>query len=398
MKFLQSHQKATIKIVAIVLLLIFVGNFVFRVYQYRNEYLNRFNPAYWQYRYDSSQWVIPLNCPAIAKERPPHSEHYDWCVKNHAMNKKQILLGDDGLYAYEGWQYLQGKDPTALNPEVPPLGKYLIGISIIIFHNQNIFALLSGIFALIALYFISLFLFKKKIVALIPVTVFSLEPLFYTQIRAPFLDLLNLSFFLMTTLFFLKKNYLISGIFLGLMMATKSSAATFIMVSSTQIAYLILLSINKIVGGHSPKKKATTTFQTIWKVIAKEFCWLFVSLLVALVIFTATYIVFFLQGHNVREFLGVQKYIIHFYSIGAKGNITDPWQILIFGKWQTWFAGVRPIPEWHIGWMALTIFSAIYGILCLVQKKIEPLGFLLIWVIVAMAFFGLAPMFPSGGR
>src|SRR6266702_3141043 len=110
------------------ILIIFIAQLFFRVYQYRNDYFSRYNSEYWKQRYLHSQWVV--------------------------SNSKQPI-GDDGLYAFSGWEYVNGRDPTILNAEVPPLGKYLIGLSIIAFHNQNIFALLCGLLVLTAFYFLN---------------------------------------------------------------------------------------------------------------------------------------------------------------------------------------------------------------------------------------------------
>ncbi len=143
----------------IILLLIFIFQLLFRVYQYKDNYLSKFDPDYWRERYLRSQWVVPDSRESI---------------------------GDDGLYAHAGWEYTHGRDPSLLNAEIPPFGKYLIGISEIIFYNQNIFALLCGILVLASLFILNKIIFRDNILALIPVMLISAEPLFYNQLKAPY--------------------------------------------------------------------------------------------------------------------------------------------------------------------------------------------------------------------
>jgi hypothetical protein len=61
---------------------------------------SKYDAVYWKDRYEHSQWRLPLS---------PRT------------------LGDNGLYAYEGYQLTGGEDPTKYNAEIPPLGKYAIG-------------------------------------------------------------------------------------------------------------------------------------------------------------------------------------------------------------------------------------------------------------------------------
>src|SRR5476649_1705287 len=104
------------KKIFIILIVLFLIQFFFRVYSYRSEYLQKYNAEYWKQRYLHSQWVVP--------------------------NSKESI-GDDGLYAYVSWEYINGRDPTTINAELPPFGKYVIGFFEVVFGNQNLFALFS---------------------------------------------------------------------------------------------------------------------------------------------------------------------------------------------------------------------------------------------------------------
>lgn len=331
------------KLLFILFFLAFILHFCFRIYSYRSEYLSKYDADYWKERYLKSQWVVP--------------------------NSKEGI-GDDGLYAYVSWEYINGRDPTTLNAELPPFGKYMIGLSILIFKNQNIFAALSGIFALVSFYLLNTQIIKNKYLAFIPVALFSFEPLFYTQLRAPLLDLLYLGLLMTTFYFLLKKQYLFSAIALGLMIATKSSLTTLITVVGSSTFYLLL----------SKQHKALKVY--------------FLYLPLSILVFLATYFRYFLTGNSIRDFLGVQKWILNFYSMGAKGEFITPWRLLLTGEWQTWFSGVQRVPEWHIGWVVLFVLSVISIFTLIKNRKIDPTLLIAIWVVGYLLFISFIPMWP----
>lgn len=325
------------------LILIFIFHFLFRVYSYKSEYLSKFDPDYWEGRYLKSQWV---------------------------MSDSKETIGDDGLYAYAGWKYINGEDPTKINTEMPPFGKYLIGLSIIIFKNQNIFALLNGLLVLFLLYKFNFEITKNNVLSLLPVILFSFEPLFYTQIRAPFLDLLYLNLLILTFLFFLKKKYILASVFLGLTMATKSSLSTFLLIISALFIYTVLI---------------------------KNQAWLknyFLIPIIALTTFTITYLKFFLNGHSFLEFLKVQKWIINFYSTGAKGNFGEIWNMILTGSWHTWWGETIRINEWQISWPIIFILTLAYIFMKIYKRIFDETLILILWVVFYVAFLSFIPSFP----
>ncbi len=332
----------TIKNIAFYLL-VFLGivHVMFIIFSYKDVYLSKFNADYWKERYLHSQWVIP---------------------------KSKTPIGDDGLYSYAGWQYINGTDPTLINGEMPPFGKYLIGLSILLFHNENIFALFTGILSLATFFCLNMVVFKNKILAILPVFIFSFEPLFYTQLKAPFLDLLYLSLLFLTFIFFLKENYLVSSLFLGLMMATKSPSSTFFLVVFTECIYILL----------------TKQFTLFKKYL--------LSLSLVFIVFSFVYIDYFFHGHTLKQFLGVQKYIIIFYAIGAKGNFLSVWEMLIAGKWLTWWGQTLPVDEWRVTWPALLLLYIVYLGTVVYKKQVNTLALFGIWVIIYLLFLSIIPV------
>lgn len=330
-------------IFGLVLFILFLCHFGFRLYSYKSEYLLKYNPSYWETRYNQSQWVDPVSTNPI---------------------------GDDGLYAFAGWEYVNGRDPTTLNAEMPPLGKYFIGLSILLFGNQNIFAIFFAICVLVLFYVLNLIVLKDKILAFIPVFLFSLEPLFYTQLRAPFLDLTHLTFLLAAFILFFKNRFALSMIAIGLMMGVKASSATFGLVLATQGGFLFL------------QKK----YADIKRLI------LFAP--IALLTFASIYLRFFLNGNNVWDFMGVQKWILTFYAIGAKGNAMTIWPLLISGTWNTWWNESIHVAEWSFMWPILLVCFIAFCIMQCKERRVHTISLFALWVSIYLVFLMIVPVWP----
>ncbi len=343
LSFSPSGLKRIKSVLAILIIVLFVGQLGFRVFFYRSAYSTSFDATYWRNRYLMSQWVV--------------------------SNSKNTI-GDDGLYTYAAYAYITGRDPTTLNAEIPPLGKYAIGIFILLFHNQNLFALFSGLFALFSFFLLNLAVFKDKLLAFIPVVLFSFEPLFYTQLRAPFLDTFYLSFFFLTFYFFLRKNYQLAGVFLGAMMSVKASSSTFVLVFAVMTLYLI----GKRHFGEWKKSLLVIPF--------------------SLAIFLLTYFRYFMLGHGLRQFLGVQKWIVLFYANGAKPDPLNVPQMLLIGRWSTWWGQASHIPEWRISWAILFFGFFAYLIYMVAKRKMDEIGLLAIWIVCYLLLFVFVPVWP----
>lgn len=354
--------------------LILLINLGSKVYSYREEYFIKYDSEYWKDRYLRSQWVAPSGCNWDPHINPKTCVWDDaWYVSHPTANYKPVereSIGDDGLYAYVGWEYIQGKDPTLLNAEMPPLGKYLIGLSILIFKNQNIFALFSGILAIFGYLLLNKQIFKNKLFIILPVVLFSFEPLFYEQLRAPFLDLLYLSFLFFIFYFILKEKFIMSTIFIGLMMSVKASFGTFVTVVAAIIIYFLIRRKLKLI---------------------KKFL---ILLPISILTFALTYLRFFLLGHSVNEFLGVQKWILNFYYQGAKADFGGVWEMLLFGKWSTWWDKTTSVAEWRIIWPIIFLLSLLSLFIIVKNRKLNNSMLFLIWIFVYLLFLSTLPVFP----
>lgn len=162
----------------IILFLIFliIFNF-FRSYKFFNiKYItNKFDYKKYEKRYFHSQWFIP--------------------------NSKEPI-GDDILYTYSGVKYIQGVDPSLINPEHPPLGKNLIGFFALYLKNEYFFSIFSGIIAIFSFYLLSNKIIKNFIFSFLLTLIIGFEPLFVVNYFSTNLDLLIFSFFKFLFLFF----------------------------------------------------------------------------------------------------------------------------------------------------------------------------------------------------
>lgn len=362
------------KVLFAVLFILFMGHLLFRIYEYRSAYTTHFDPNYYKLKFENSQWSTKPACENTDPHVNPYTCVWDdqWYEQNKnnptAADLKRNPIGDDILYTYAGWEYIQGKDPTLLNAELPPFGKYLIGLSIVLFNNQNIFALFSIVFALFAFYLLNTQVFKNKLYAFIPVVLLSLEPLFYTQMKTTLLDVLYFGLGCMTLYFVLKKQFIPSAISLGLMAATKATASTFPIVIAVVIGYL---------------------FITKQKELIKKYIF---SLPIAGLVFLISYIQYFLLGNSIISFLGVQKWILNFYANGAKGSIIAPWEMVFTGGFANWFGGQSVVSEWHIGWPILFVVSLFAGGYILYKYHKKPVLLIVLWTFLYFLFLSFIPL------
>jgi predicted membrane-bound dolichyl-phosphate-mannose-protein mannosyltransferase len=128
-------------------------------------------------------FVIP-----VIRNRSFYTRKFDYDLLGQKYSKSQYIvgsgsegIGDDGLYAFAGYYYLNGGDPSQVNFENPPLGKYLIGISIAFFKNENAIYIIYAFFILLTTYLISKFFFKNNIWSLFTVLILCLMRLFQIQ-------------------------------------------------------------------------------------------------------------------------------------------------------------------------------------------------------------------------
>jgi dolichyl-phosphate-mannose--protein O-mannosyl transferase len=127
----------------------------------------------------------------------------------------------------------------------PPFGKWLIGIGIKIFGNNEFgwrsSSALFGSASVLLIYLIAKRLFKSEFLALSAALLMAVDGLSLVMSRVALLDIFLMFFILLTFYFLLKENYWLSGMAIGLGLSTKWSAAFLI-----PILLLLTLKIKEI--------------------------------------------------------------------------------------------------------------------------------------------------------
>lgn len=287
------------------------------------------------------------------------------------------IITDNVVYMYNAGRFIQGVNPILVNPEVPTLGKYIIALSILAFNNENIINLLACILLFPLLYILSYLLLKDFLFSVFPPLLFSFEEIFANQvITTPVLDILQLDFLIISFILFViglsKKKFNIwfliaSMFFVGLFISTKFFA--------TGVAVLGTFFV--------------TTF-LIWR---ERLLSLILTFIIVPVILVLSYSKLFFLGYNLREVIGVQKWIFH-YNTGHLGHPPFVvWDLILFNRWHTWWADNAIIsdPQWNILWPATTIISLIvimlYSKSCIQKRK--PIVLIMAWVVLYLLFMSV---------
>lgn len=213
-------------------------------------------------------------------------------------------IGDDGLYTFAGYYYLfQKGDVSAVNFEHPPLGKYLIGLSLLIFKNENIINIIYFVILLITTYRLGQILLKDRLLSLISAGILAADPLFLDNLIRSLLDLPFTLFSTLAVYFFIlglqkpKYNYL-SMLFWGAAFSTR-------FFPFMVIIFCFLLAVTFFY-----KRKNLRIF-------------LFSSLLIP-IIYLTSHISFFVYHPSFIEFLRHKKWMLSWFA-GSKKIVGNIW-------------------------------------------------------------------------
>src|ERR1035437_2626340 len=139
-----------------------------------------------------------------------------------------VVLSDGDLYAYAGWLYVHGADSSVIHDAHPPLGKYLVGLSILATGNQFIGSLAFGVLGLALFGYLALRLTNSVIASAIATALLSVDQTYWELSRDSLLDIYLFFFVCSGLLMFLLairrdrlRWWIALGIVLGLGLAIK---------------------------------------------------------------------------------------------------------------------------------------------------------------------------------
>lgn len=285
---------------------------IFVLYANRALYTTPFDIPYWKDKYEHSQWKLPLS-PRI--------------------------IGDDGLYVYEGYRLITGGDPTLLNAEVPPLGKYLIGATIRLTNTAAVYGLWTTILLIFLTYSLARVLLVRTEYALIAALLTATDPLITNQYALTMLDAIQAAALLL---------------FFRLLLSVKRAS---------DAAPLRVLAAGTALGLFSEIKAPILT--PIVAAVSLWYLWATTRRMSHIILFCASaaagylipYMPYVFQGHTLLEWLKVQKWIVSFYK---NSNLTATWGSAILtlftGRYQNLFTRAWiTAPEWTPVWGAMAI-------------------------------------------
>ncbi len=319
-----------------------------------NGLINRFpalisvyNLSYWQNQFSKSQLVIGDKAP--------------------------YFFSDEDIYSIVGIKYLLGDLPTNLHPEVPPLGKILVGSSIFIFKNISIISLLFAICSLLLVYLLGRYSNLPKNWSILALIIISLDKQFWYLSTSAMLDIFLLVFLLLAFLSAYRglKNpswFLLSSLFLGFMASTKLYFTSLVAVAVCTLAIL-----------------STGSF--------KKFIQFIFSLIFYPVGFMLPYINSFLEGISLLDFLRFQRWLTHWWAGNSKVPFGGIFPMIFLNQWHTWWGkkAILPVPDWNIFWP----ISAGLAYLSPIFMKSNKLVLLTVfWIIGYLGFLTITSPFP----
>lgn len=294
----------------------------------------------------------------------------------YVQKENPEIIPDEIFNGFAGGFFLLGNNPIHIVHDHPPLGRYLISLSILIFKNEHLLIIFCQFLTLFSLYLISKNLIKRKIVALIPLFIFAFEPLYLNQFKyTPLLEPIQLPFIFLS-LYFIYRS-----------ISSKKRIDFFL----TSILIGLVISIRFFPVGMF---LYFTWLFSVFMANKRQIKKVILSSPLILIILLATYFKCFGEGYSLKQVLGIQRYIYEYHQ----SQLMMPFfafDLLLFNRWHTWW-GERLIiadPQWRI-WWPVSFFITLLGVVSRFKKyflkKDKPLELILVtWVVIYLVFLSL---------
>ncbi|MDH7476099.1 MAG: hypothetical protein QHH09_01345 [Microgenomates group bacterium] len=289
-------------------------------------------------------------------------------------NCRRVWLSDEELHIAAGYLYAKGSDPAVIDFQHPPLIAYLYGFSILFFNNPYYLEIFFGLLFLSLIYLLGLKIFKSKLVSTIGCLLLLIDPLFIDLSSQASYELGQAVFLLMYLILmvFYKKNFVLPGIALGLLCASKFWGAAVFFVGIT----------------------------ALYKIINKEFNLkiFFYHLLIAFFTFSLTYLKSFLNQKFLFNIVFFQLKILKYWIQHSITNI--PFASLVLfttGFFKSWWGNYEILRShvWSIIWPISLISSFYVGIKNLIKNKtLTKIVFFSIIPLLYLIYLGVQAPFP----
>lgn len=287
----------------------------------------------------------------------------------YSIKNSKAIIPDEAVEEYLAGAFVKGANPILFIHDHPPLGKYILSGSILLFDNAKTVVILFFFLSVFAVFLLSKKAIKHTAVALLPAVIFANEPLMVVKLlNPPIPELIQLPFILFSFYGFLrfyvsKKHTYEWAIFTAVCLGGTISTRFFITGAVVLFSLVIFLLLKKR-----------------FKDLAILIFFMPLSLLVLFVSYTKTV----LDSHSIIKPFSVQKYILSYHA-SKFIQLFTVWDLLLFNRWHTWW-GANKISydvNWIIAWPISVLLSFLLFVLSILKKiKVSgPEEVYTIWVI-----------------
>ncbi len=310
-----------------------------------------------------------------------YSKIYDYLKSSYSSSQyvkknNPSIMPDQTLESFAGGAFLKGMNPILIIHDQPPLGRYILSLSIFLFDNPNTIMILLFFLSGLGVFLISR-LTLNVLFSFIPLGIFINEPLFLSKFYySPLLEPIHLPFIIFALYFFMqgiiKKNYfkwfILTAIMLGFVISIRFFILGVILIITMVLYFLIKKQFNK------------------------KFALFLLTLPISILILLVSYTRTIQLGSSILHIFGIQKYIYYYH----KTQLSLPfsfWDLLLFNRWHTWWGtkAVTSDSQWIIVW-PISVFFTLLFFLFGVFKKIsisEPEKVIIIWIAVYSVFLSI---------
>lgn len=262
-------------------------------------------------------------------------------------------ISDNQLYAVAAHKLGQGMHPFLINPEVPPLGKYLYAASILTVGNPFFTSAVLYMGVLFLTFLISKTLTNRTENSLLATLLVALSPALFSQLSLTMLDLPLMFFFLLHVWAVSMLCRSTSGTDWRFLIIAACSLGAFAATKFPLFAPLLVVSSVVMLWycGH-----------------IKRFFFLF---FLAGLTFMATYSVYFLEGYSIVAWLRSLYWTVQFYESGTKEHLFfQLFPAFFTGSYTTTLSSTAQIvQEWTIWWPLIFIGSSVSVVYAIKEKK-----------------------------
>lgn len=275
----------------------------------------------------------------------------------YVAKKNPIIIGDEFFRAFAGGVYLKGINPILINHDHPPLGNYIIALSILLFDNAATLIIPLQMATMLGLFLLAKQVTKNSFISLIPLGIFINEPIFLNKfIYSPLIEPIQFPFIVFTFYFFIRalieekylRWFILTSLFLGICISTR-----FFVTGGIIVFCLTLYLFYKE------------------RRISKKFISFLFTLPISLVVLVLSYTRTMMDGYSVIQIFGIQKYILAYHKSKFILPLTF-WDLLLFNRWHTWWGEWRisSDPQWLLTW-PISVILSVANVLHSIIKKVK---------------------------